>query len=771
MSLKEAVSSYRGPAKYPVLLMFFALAAAAPAAPRAEEPSPDSYFRMSLEELMRADVTMGTLTPTKRRDIPASVTVITREDIAATPARNIADLIEAYVPGATFAAHQSNRIGIRGIISDRSYKLLLLVNGRNFNNYSNQGAVLELQNWDLHDIERIEIVRGPGSVTYGPGAIAGVVNIITKRKASSPGKSAGADYNAVYNSRGAHADYGFDSNGAGIYAYASYRATGGIARPYYFNINGATGASGYLGRDFSGSTELSPYYRDMLGPQLKLHLDVNLPEDWRLWTRYTNSGMPDILDGQGETLYGTELLPKRFESDRGFALFLENEHAVSGVLSLATHAGFTTQQQLQVLNSSASRNYNEGIYNYTPDKGNIHFGLAENTFSLESVAHFEFSELNSAAFGAGFSEQWLTSPYLFDIKLKSDRIAAGFQNSTAPDGASLQRVTGDGFSAWMGSIFGEWASRSPDQADIRLSARLDKNEYSPFLFSPRLAVVSELDENNILKFIWQRSVRMNTLLESYVNDYSGVNNKPETLDAYEFIYGFSPHKNVSVELPFFLYDLKAIGFDSGLSRTVRLGSLRFFGLEPEISWQTGNVKAGLSHSLLQQLRWRKGSRVSAGGISYADYNVSVGGISLQDQGNSINNFPEQATKVFASVKDLFWGLTAHADLQVFWNYQGKKDGLEMYENAYAAAGGNAAMDNLAAKLRRKDFGGLNTKLNCSLSRTYRSRKADYTFTAYGLNLLGFKRYVYDSGNTRAYPSKFSWVEEPASVGVNAEVKF
>ena len=77
---------------------------------------------------------------------------------------------------------------------DRPYKFLVNVNGVNVNIKAHYGARLELLNWELSDIERIEIIRGPGSVTYGPGAIGGVINIYTKTAREAPGLEAGRPF-------------------------------------------------------------------------------------------------------------------------------------------------------------------------------------------------------------------------------------------------------------------------------------------------------------------------------------------------------------------------------------------------------------------------------------------------------------------------------------------------------------------------------------------------------------------------------------------------
>lgn len=728
-------------------------------------------FLMSLKELRNVNVKAGTLTDVKLSKIPVSMTVITKEDIAVSPARNIADLIETYVPGATFMGHQSNRIGIRGIISDRNYKILLLVNGLNLNNKSNQGAVLELQNWDLNDIERIEIIRGPGSVTYGPGAIAGIINIITKKAGTSSGSEVGIEQVSGYNSFGGYASYGSKSdgeNGRDTYGYLSYRNTRGVENPNYFKINGSSGASGFLGKDYSVSTPLSPYYKDMLGPQIKAFFDMRFQKEWRFWARYTSSGMPDMLDGQGEMSYGVDQMPARFEARKSLAMTMEKSHIFSDSFSQDSSIGYETEQQFQVMNSDTTKSFNQGIYNFKPNKGNVHFGLAEHELFLKSIGHFKFGDQNEAAVGAIISRNWLSAPTLFNLDI-ADTIAGGFSSRTALDGRYLQDVAGDGFSTTNYSFFAEGNFKLQPRLDLRLSGRMDKNEFSRLLFSPRLALISEINEKNTIKFIWQKAARMNTLLEQYANSYQGLEDHQETLKGYELIYEFMPDNNIVFSLPVYYYDLEPIGWDG--AKTVRLGEQKIVGLEPEIKYQRQNLKLGLSHSFVKQLRWKNAAGVTTEGISYADYRIASGAFALAGEGNSINNFPEQSTKGFVTIGNLPHGLVFHTDAEIFWNFQGKKDGLKMYENAYAALGGNAVMNAISAKLKQENFGDTNIKLNCSLSKTITKGNARYTWSILGMNLLGFKRYVYDSGNNLAFPSKFSWIDEPRTVGITCKVEF
>jgi outer membrane receptor for ferrienterochelin and colicin len=105
----------------------------------------NDIFDLSIEELMNIEIDVaGTITEKNPLKTPASVTTITAEDIALTPARNIMDLIEIYVPGALYVDHSTGpQPGIRGIIADRPYKFLVNVNGINVNIKAHYGARLE----------------------------------------------------------------------------------------------------------------------------------------------------------------------------------------------------------------------------------------------------------------------------------------------------------------------------------------------------------------------------------------------------------------------------------------------------------------------------------------------------------------------------------------------------------------------------------------------------------------------------------------------------
>ena len=115
-------------------------------------------------------------------DAPNAVTIITAEDIRLSGARSIPDVLRR-VPGMDVMAmsYADWNVAMRGFNRRIANKLLILVDGRTaFQDFL--GGMLWLgQSYDLIDIERIEVVRGPGSAIYGANAYAGIVNIILKR--------------------------------------------------------------------------------------------------------------------------------------------------------------------------------------------------------------------------------------------------------------------------------------------------------------------------------------------------------------------------------------------------------------------------------------------------------------------------------------------------------------------------------------------------------------------------------------------------------------
>ena len=136
---------------------------------------------MSVEDLMNLQVTSVSKRTQKVADAAAAVFVITQEDIQRSGARNIPETLRM-VPGLQVARIDENKwaISSRGFNGRFADKLLVLIDGRSVYTPLFSGVYWDVQDVPLEDVDRIEVIRGPGATLWGANAVDGVINIITK---------------------------------------------------------------------------------------------------------------------------------------------------------------------------------------------------------------------------------------------------------------------------------------------------------------------------------------------------------------------------------------------------------------------------------------------------------------------------------------------------------------------------------------------------------------------------------------------------------------
>ncbi len=149
---------------------------------------PKDLTSLSLDELMNVEVTSVSKHEQRLMDAPTAIYVITNEDIRRSGSTSIAELLRM-VPGLQVARISANKWAItsRGYNSEFSNKLLVLIDGRSVYTPLFAGVYWDIQDLILEDIERIEVIRGPGAALWGANAVNGVINIITKRARDTQG--------------------------------------------------------------------------------------------------------------------------------------------------------------------------------------------------------------------------------------------------------------------------------------------------------------------------------------------------------------------------------------------------------------------------------------------------------------------------------------------------------------------------------------------------------------------------------------------------------
>ena len=160
-------------------VIFFLLVLSFAALSAEESPT---LFEMSLEQLLDVPVVSASRTAQKSTELAIPVSVITAEEIHASGLTTIPEILQL-APGVDVRRVDRYRyiVGVRGMMSMTSDRTLVLINGRNA-----LGSTYGAPDWLrlpvlVEDIERIEVLRGPGGAAWGANAFTGVINIITKK--------------------------------------------------------------------------------------------------------------------------------------------------------------------------------------------------------------------------------------------------------------------------------------------------------------------------------------------------------------------------------------------------------------------------------------------------------------------------------------------------------------------------------------------------------------------------------------------------------------
>jgi iron complex outermembrane recepter protein len=145
------------------------------------QASQKNLAEMSLEDLMNVEVTSVAKRQQPLSETAAAVYVITQEDIRRSGATNIPEALRL-APGVQVAQINAHTwaVTIRGFDDRYANKLLVLIDGRVVYTPLFSGTVWNLEDTMLEDVERIEVIRGPGASLWGSNAVNGVINIITK---------------------------------------------------------------------------------------------------------------------------------------------------------------------------------------------------------------------------------------------------------------------------------------------------------------------------------------------------------------------------------------------------------------------------------------------------------------------------------------------------------------------------------------------------------------------------------------------------------------
>src|SRR5437763_8386467 len=152
--------------------------------------SAEALKKLSIEQLMNLQVTSVSKRPERLSQTASAIQVITQEDIRRSGASSLAEALRlaANLQVSQVDARQW-AISARGFNSTTANKLLVLIDGRTVYTPLFSGVFWDAQDVSLSEIDRIEVISGPGATLWGANAVNGVINVITKEVKDTPGLS------------------------------------------------------------------------------------------------------------------------------------------------------------------------------------------------------------------------------------------------------------------------------------------------------------------------------------------------------------------------------------------------------------------------------------------------------------------------------------------------------------------------------------------------------------------------------------------------------
>jgi iron complex outermembrane receptor protein len=251
----------------PMATLALVLLSGAVAATWADSPQENPPLKqLSLAELGNIEVTTASKKPEQVWRTPAAIYVLTQDDIRRSGATSIPEVLRL-VPGVEVARVNSSgwAVGVRGFGSGFSKSVLVLIDGRSVYTPLFAGVEWNVQNVLLEDVERIEVIRGPGGTIWGSNAVNGVINIITKNAKDSRGVHASTGAGNLEQTRSA-GRYG--SGRGNNFNYRAYAM--GFGRAPEFHSDGDNYDGWQLGQA-GFRTDSTPTDRDKLTVQGDLY--------------------------------------------------------------------------------------------------------------------------------------------------------------------------------------------------------------------------------------------------------------------------------------------------------------------------------------------------------------------------------------------------------------------------------------------------------------------------------------------------------------------
>ncbi len=534
---------------------------------------------------------------------PAITTVITDQDIEAMGARTLTEVLES-VPNLHISYDFFNYAPMyvmRGVYSNFNPQILIMINGLPIKDLHSGNPNTRGINFPVHSVQRIEIIRGPGSALYGADALAGAINIIIKTAEELKETEIGARTGS-FDTHGGWVVHGSKLQGVDVAAMVNYSSENGHNELIIQDYQSA------LDQRFKTNASHAPSKPSLGRDTLDIRLDISKISEktgtWRMqasqhqvFNAGTGAGPAQAIDQVGENKVDIKDLVLSWQSPSlGKSWLLGAE--------LAFTDRFWTSHDMQLYPNGAFG----GQY---PIGFNASAGIAEQDLRFNFNSTYKGFENHVVRMGTGYfhgdqHEVWQKTNWLYPP-----------QNPPLPYGGQLVDISDTPFIFQSEEtrknhyIFLQDAWHFKDNWELTLGGRFDS--YSDFgeTFNLRGALVWQIKNNLTAKVLYGEAFRAPSFQELY-NVYNplALGNrglKPETFKTWELAFDWRPHQTLHTGLNFYVFDWKdAIAF---LSPTNTLGSeTQQGGLVARTAQNMGETIKG--HGVELEMRWKVNARSS-----------------------------------------------------------------------------------------------------------------------------------------------------------------
>lgn len=532
----------------------------------------DELMELSPAELANISVSIASGTAKSLAHSAAVTSVITSEQIATMGATELHEVLET-VPGihATIQPVTGDySYTMRGIRNDTNAEVLLLMNGTRFS-VPYQGTHMAGMIIPVENIQRVEVIRGPGSALYGADAFAGVINIVTKKAADLDGVTVGA--------RGGNADtktswgqYGGQWQGWDVAASLQYNHNGidpdriieGDAQSLFDQNN-----------LINTQASLAPGPMQTQNERWNGHLNLQR-KHWDLGFWAFNeadfgfrAGTSGALDNQGRGNGSNYLADARYSTEDDL-----------GDWELQAHASFLhTDVLANIYNFPAGSilpigaDGNVIVNTETPINGLVLFPegmrflprITNTVPSLELTGIYKGFNNHVLRMITGFRHESLNTTELRNYGVGVINAASLDPNSINTAG-NMQDVTGTPFTFLSDHQRNIWSLAGQDEWQFapnwHLTAGLRFDHYSDFgsTLNPRAALIWDITPQLTSKILYGQAYRAPSFLEQHQTNSPLYNGnpalKPETIETTELAFDYRPSQNLRTTLNLFHYSLK-----------------------------------------------------------------------------------------------------------------------------------------------------------------------------------------------------------------------